>query len=526
MGAVGFLARKMTALHHPHLSHSLTAFLSLSELKITHAHIITSGLSADLFSICRLLASAAISVSAADLRYAETLFDNVDTKTLFMYNTMIRGFSQSDRPLEAIRFYVGMLRTRISPDRFTFPFAIRSCAVSDSVGLGRGLHCSCLKLGLDSDVFVVNNSITMYSSFGDMDSARALFEERSTSVDVVSWTALIAGYSDRGDVDSARRFFDRMPERNTVSWNAMIAGYARVGSLEEAMRLFNAMPERDAASWGALVSGCAHCGRCGEALGFFEEMVRTGVRPNEPALVSAISACTQMRALEKGEWIHSLIIQENYEVNVTLGTALLDMYGKCGNIDRAREVFNGMRARNVFAWNTMIAGLALNGCGKQVLTLFWKMQLTGLSPNDVTFVALLTSCSHSGLVEEGLWFFDLMARVYDIRPLEEHYGCVIDMLGRAGLMREAMDFVEGMPVEPHPGLWGALAGACGIHGDVKVGEELGKRLIELEPGHGGRYMLLSNLYATARRWDDVAMVRDVFKQRGKNKVPGNSIVQT
>ncbi|KAK1297276.1 Pentatricopeptide repeat-containing protein [Acorus calamus] len=349
----------------------------------------------------------------------------------------------------------------------------------------------------------------MYSSFGDMDSARALFEERSASVDVVSWTALIAGYSDRGDVDSARRFFDRMPERNKVSWNAMIAGYARVGSLEEAMRLFNAMPERDAASWGALVSGCEHCGRCAEALGFFQEMVRAGVRPNEPALVSAISACAQMRALEKGEWFHRLINQENYEVNVTLGTSLLDLYGKCGNIDRAREVFNGMRARNVFAWNTMIAGLALNGCGKQALTLFWKMQLTGLSPNDVTFVALLTSCSHSGLVEEGLRFFDLMARVYGIRPLEEHYGCIIDMLGRAGMMREAMDFVETMPVEPHPGLWGALAGACGIHGDVKVGEELGKRLIELEPGHGGRYALLSNLYATALRWDDVAMIQDV-----------------
>ncbi|XP_008811169.2 pentatricopeptide repeat-containing protein At5g66520-like [Phoenix dactylifera] len=524
MAGVGFLARRMELLHHPNLSYSLTAFLSMSELKRTHAHIITSGLSSDPFTLARLLAAAAIAPSG-DLRYAKLLFDAVAHPTLFMYNTMIRAFSQSPEPIDSINYYLRMLRSGISPDRLTFPFLLKSCAALGLAGLGRGVHCHAIELGLDSDVFILNNAIAMYSGWGDTNSAHQLFDDNFNIADVVSWTALITGYSNRGELDRARWFFDRMPSRNMISWNAMIAGYARSGRAEESWHLFGEMPERNVESWSSMISGFAQSGLCREALAVFDEMVQREVTPNEPTLVSVVSSCAQLRDLEHGRWVHDYINQHEVESSAILGTALVDMYGKCGSIGEAVEVFKKMPAKNVYSWNSMVTGLAMNGSGRQALALFWKMKLMGIEPNAITFVGLLSACSHSGLVDEGQRFFDTMTRVYGIRPLQEHYGCMVDLLGRAGLLKEALDFADRMPVEPHAGLWGALAGACRIHGDVELGEEVGKRLIELEPHHGGRYVLLANIYAAAKRWNDMVMVRKLLKERGARKVPGNSMVE-
>ena len=369
--------------------------------------------------------------------------------------------------------------------------------------------------------------IAMYSSFRELGTARKVFDESFSLVDVVSWTTLITGLANSGQIDDARKMFDLMPLKNTVSWNAMISGYARSGRISEARNLFDEMPERDAASWSAMVSGYSQGGMCNEALELFKEMVSGDkMIPNEAALVSAVSACAQLRALEEGRWLHRYIKEKKIWINVTLGTVLLDMYGKCGSISEAARVFKSMPERNVYSWNSMIAGLALNGCGKESLSLFWIMRFVGPSPNAITFIGLLSGCSHSGLINEGQWLFSLMTQVYGIKPQLEHYGCMVDLLGRAGLVKEALDFVETMPMKPHPELWGALVGACSIHGEVELGEELGKHLIGLEPHHGGRYALLSNIFAAAQRWDDAAMVRDLVKGRKVLKNPGNSIVET
>lgn len=373
----------------------------------------------------------------------------------------------------------------------------------------------------------MNNLIAMYSSFRELGSARRMFDENYILIDVVSWTTLISGFSNSGQIDEARKIFELMPLKNTVSWNAMISGYARSGRLSEARTLFDEMPVRDAASWSAMVSGYSQCGMCNEALDLFKEMViGNKVMPNEAALVSAVSACAQLRALEEGQWLHRYIKEKQLRMNVTLGTALLDMYGKCGTIIEAAQVFNLMPERNVYSWNSMIAGLAMNGCGKAALSLFWKMQLVGPPPNAITFIALLSGCSHLGLIKEGRRLFSMMTGVYGIKPQQEHYGCIVDLLGRAGLVKEALDFVEKMPMKPHPELWGALVGACRIHGEVELGQHLGKHLIDLEPQHCGRYSLLSNIFAAAARWDDAAMVRDLVKGRKVIKNPGNSVVET
>ncbi|XP_042504759.1 pentatricopeptide repeat-containing protein At5g66520-like [Macadamia integrifolia] len=518
----GYLARKLALLHHPSLSLSLSAFTNMSELKRVHAHIIISGLANDDLTTIRLLAFAAIS---GDFSYAQTLFNQVEHPTLFMYNSMIRGFSQSFDALESIHLYIRMLRDRISPDNYTFPFLFQSCSNKAFFFEGQQLHDHALKFGIDYDVFVLNNLIRMYSNCRELDYARRLFEERNSVANVVSWTTMVTAYSNSGDIDVARQFFDRMPCRNTISWTAMIVGYAQMGKCDEARQLFDEMPERDVDSWSAMISGYAKCGMWNEAFELFTEMVGLGIRPNESALVSSVSACVQLRALEQGVWLHSYIEDQGFELSVTLGTSLVDMYCKCGSVEKALKVFNEMPVKNVLSWNSMIGGLAMNGCGKQALSLFWRMQMVGLAPNGVTFLNVLHGCSHSGLVDEGRRIFDLMTEDYEIEPQLEHYGCMVDLLGRAGLIKEALNFVDSMPVKPHAALWGALFSACRIHGHEGLGEELGKHLIELEPDHSGRYTLLSNMYAAARRWDDVETVRKLFKERGVSKNPGNSIVE-
>ncbi|CAA6655738.1 unnamed protein product [Spirodela intermedia] len=512
MAAGGRLAAKLELLHHPDLSQSLAAFQSMLELRVGHAHVITSGRAKDLFTVSRLLAFCAVS-SHGDLRYAKSIFTVVERPTASMHNSMIRGFSRSAEPAEGARLYPRMLRLGISPDKFTFPFLIRCCSLLSSVELGRAIHCHVVKFGFDSDVFVANNGIAMYSSCGDMSSARRLFDLCAYAADVVSWTSLVTGYLKSGSIDLARWFFDRMPSKNLVSWNAMIAGYARGRRTAEAGHLFDVMPDRNAASWGALVSGYAQSGLCKEALAIFKEMVGAGARPNEPGLVSAVSACAQLRALEEGEWVHRCIEEYGIEPNVTLWTALVDMYGKCGDISRALATFDAMPYRNIYSWNSIIAGLAMNGHGRQTLILFWKMLMLGQPPNAISFLGVLAACSHTGLVDEGQKLFELMTRGCGIRPLPEHYGCMVDLLGRAGLIEEAQALVEGMPFEPHAGLLGALAGACKLHGDDKLGEQLGKK-----------YALLSNIYAAARRWDDVVTVRNLLKERGVMKIAGSSMV--
>ncbi|KAK6928192.1 Pentatricopeptide repeat [Dillenia turbinata] len=349
------MGRKL--LLHPSLSQALSAFTNISQLKQVHAHVLVSGLAHDDFTSSRILACAAVS-PVADVTYAEMIFDHTKCPPVFMFNTMIMAFERISQPLKCISLYIRMLRNQIQPDKFTYPFLLRSCSISNAPGVVEQIHCHVVKFGLDSDVFVLNNIISMYTKCGGLNCARRLFEEFPTVVDVVSWTSLLTGYSTSGEIDVARQIFDEMPCKNTVSWNAMISGYVQCGRINEAWRLFSEMPEKDTASWSAMVSGYSQCGMCTEALKLFKEMVAAAVVPNDPALVSAVSACAQLRALEEGKWLHDYIERENFHVNVTLGTALIDMYGKCGSIEKALYVFNSMPERNVMSWNSVIASLA------------------------------------------------------------------------------------------------------------------------------------------------------------------------
>jgi pentatricopeptide repeat protein len=425
-----------------------------------------------------------------------------------------------------------LLLHRFRPDHISLSFSLHSCARARAVTTTRNpltalFHSLALRLGHARDVYVANAAISSYFAASDVASADRLFAELSADdvADVVTWTTMVTGHANATNLQRARHFFDAMPDRNVVSWNAMLGAYASAGMLSQARDLFDAMPQRNAATWSSMLTGLVLSGRCGEALRVFHDMVRSGAVPNEPALVSVVSACAQLRSLEYGAWVHGYAEQElQGAMSVILASAIIDMYGKCGGIHSAVRVLAAMPVRNVYSWNAMIAGLAMNGGERQALSLLWKMQMAGVRPNDITFIGLLSACSHSGLVNEGRRLFDSMIEDFGIQPVQHHYGLMVDLIGRSGRVKEALFFVKSMPVEPHPGLWGALASACKMHGEVELGEEVAKKLIELEPRHGSRYILLSNLYGSANRWDDMAFVRKILKRRKVPKGTGNAVV--
>lgn len=357
---------------------------------------------------------------------------------------------------------------------------------------------------------------------GLLNHAQCLFDEMPER-GIVSWNAMINGYAKSGDIETALELFDRMPERNVDSWNTLIAGHVKCGRLDMARRLFDEMPLKNVVSWSAMISGYAQGDCPSEALVLFEKMKALGVRANLAAIVSMLSACSQLGALEKGRQVHAYIESNKMKMDSIIGTALIDMYAKCGCIDKAFHVFDALVPKDVFSWTAMISGSAVNGHGTKALELFAQMELDGVRPNEVTFVGVLCACSHGGLVElAGLYFHSMKAK-YGLEPTIEHYGCMVDALGRAGLLEEAVTLVQAVPANAV--LWGSLLGACWIHRNAEIAEYVIDRLVELNPEDGGVYVLLSNIYAMRGRWDEARRTRMLMKFKGLEKIPGCSSIE-
>ncbi|XP_077224098.1 tetratricopeptide repeat (TPR)-like superfamily protein [Tasmannia lanceolata] len=399
-----------------------------------------------------------------DLVSSESVFNGilVELRTVVSWNSIIAGYAYLERFGDSIRYFRSMCRDQIRPDLSTIISLLSSCSHSEAIFQGMQIHSFGIRQGLDSDVSMINTLISMYSKCGA--------------------------------VVSSRYLFDNMSERTCVSWTAMIGGYAQKGDVDEALNLFSAM-----------------------------EMA--GEKPDKVTLVALLSACSQTGALELGRWMNKYAIENGFRDNVMVCNALIDMYAKCGSIYEARDVFDAMTERTIVSWTTMIMGYAMNGNFKEALYLFSKMVELGLTPNHVTFLAVLQACTHSGLLEKGWEYFDLMNRVYQIRPRLEHFSCLIDLLGRKGQLKKALELVQNMPVEPDAGVWSALLSACKIHNEIEVGEYVADRLFELEPRTAVSYVVMANIYAAAGRWEGVAKVRTKMKSKGVRKLPGHSLVR-
>ncbi|KAK9104104.1 hypothetical protein Scep_020948 [Stephania cephalantha] len=387
-------------------------------------------------------------------------------------------------------------------------------------------------MGFGGLVIASTALIDMYCCCGMWSVGREVFD-RVCDRDVICWNTMVAGYVKNGNFFSAKELFDEMPERNVSSWNTVVDMYGKCGEVGLARSLFDEMPARDVISWNAMVSGYVKDGECDAARGLFDEMPKrnvvswngSDVKPNEVTVVAVLPACGHLGALDLGQWIHSYIRRNRVKMDVYVNTALIDMYGKCGSVEDARRVFDNAEMKDTFLCSTMIEVLAMHGKADEAFGVFDYMRRAGIKPSDITFVGLLKACSHVGLVEIGVEYFEMMSKDFELVPKVEHYGCLVDLLGRAGHLEKAYETIKSMPMEPHPIVWGTLLSACRIHCNVKLAEEVALHLIELEPQNCGHYVLLSNIYSKAGRWNEAAKLRKIMKEKGVMKKPGCSSIE-
>ncbi|XP_066389461.1 pentatricopeptide repeat-containing protein At3g62890-like [Miscanthus floridulus] len=473
----------------PALHHVLQVHARLAVLGLATARALPQLLAA--------LPRLPLAAAAASHSYPLSLFRCASCASSFASNHLLRVLPH---PLP-LRLFPRLPRR--NPHSFTFLLASLSNhldadpAAAGSVAsrfMGTPVHALAVKAGAAGDLYVRNALIHFYGVCGDVAAMRKVFDELPLVRDVVTWNAVLAGYVRAGMVGVAREVFDGMPVRDEVSWSTVVGGYVKEGELEV-------------------------------ALGVFKSMVVQGVKANEAAIVTALSAAAQLGLLEQGKFVHEVVKRVGMAMGVNLGAALVDMYSKCGSVAAAKEVFDAMPRRDMFAWNSMICGLATHGLGHDAVQLFEKFVSEGFWPTSITFVGVLNACSRTGLVDEGRWYFKLMAEKYGIESEMEHYGCMVDLLSRAGLVQEAIELIEGMHIPPDPVLWGTVLSACKRHGLVDLGISVGNKLIELDPAHDGHYVLLASIYAKAKKWDEVRKVRKLMSNRGTSKSAGWSLME-
>ncbi|CAI9089039.1 OLC1v1023528C1 [Oldenlandia corymbosa var. corymbosa] len=478
----------------PYLIMLETKCSNMRDLKLIHAQLIKTGLIKDKIAASRVLAFCALS-PACDMNYAYLVFSRIMKRNLFIWDTIIRGFSQSSFPQLALSIFIEMLESSpIQPDKLTYPSVFKAYTQLGLAAEGAQLHGRIMKLGLESDPFIRNSMLNMYVNSGFLNEARKLFEEDEVE-DVVAWNSMISGLAKCGEIDDSWELFNKMQFRNDVSWNSMISGFVKNGKWTEALDLFNQMQEE-------------------------------GFEPSEYTVVSLLNACAFLGALEQGKWIHEYIMKTNsIRMNGIVITGLINMYCKCGNIEMARKVFETAQTKGLSCWNSMIFGLAINGFGNEAIQLFSRLQSSNLEPDSVSFLCVLTACNHSGLVDEARTYFTLMTDTYKIKPTIQHFGCIVDTLGRAGLLEEAEVLINSMPISPTACIWGSLLSSAQSHRNFEMAERAAKHLIELDQDDSSSYLLMSNAYAASGKFLKAMQERHSMKDKQIMKQPGCSSIE-
>jgi pentatricopeptide repeat protein len=361
------------------------------------------------------------------------------------------------------------------------------------------------------------------SSIGDPCLAELIFKKLDERVGFRSnyfvKTALLDMHAKCGNLEAAHKIFEQLgvyKYRSSVPWNSMISAYARVGDLSYARQLFDKMPQRDTVSWNSMIAGYTQNGESFMAIKLFQEMISSeDSKPDEVTMVSVFSACGHLGELGFGNWALSILKENNIRISISGYNALIYMYSRCGSMQDAALIFQQMETRDLVSYNTLISGFAEHGHGMESIKLLEKMKKDGIEPDRITYIAILTACSHAGLLEEGQKVFESIKF-----PDVDHYACMIDMLGRVGRLEEAMKLIQSMPMEPHAGIYGSLLNATSIHKRLELGEIAAAKLFKVEPHNSGNYMLLANMYALAGRWKDVDKVRDIMRKQGVKKTTG------
>ncbi|KAD6453710.1 hypothetical protein E3N88_08416 [Mikania micrantha] len=437
---------------------------NIQEFKQFHCLILKLGLEYSSLCTGNLLSTCALS-SWGSMDYACLIFQQIDGPDSFEFNTMIRGYIKDMNLDEAILLYNQMLEMEIQPNIFTYPSILKGCAYLHRLEEGMQFHGHVFKYGVEDDVYVQNSLINMYGKCGKITQSCFVFEKMDE--------------------------FDR----NLATWSSIIAAHASDQMWSECLSLFQELTSQNC--W----------------------------RAEESVLVSVLSSCTNLGALDLGRSTHGFLIRNLSGLNVIVETSLLDMYLKCGSLVNALTILKRMKVKNQWSYSVMISGLAFHGYGTEALRVFSEMLEKGFEPDEVVYVGVLTACSQTGLLEKGLDFFKKMTADHKIKPTIQHYGCLVDLMSKAGKVKEAFDLIDNMPMEANDALWYSLLDACRVHQDLELGEQVAEKLLNLNSQTPNPYVILSNMYAKAKKWENVALTRRKMGQKGLMKTPGFSIIQ-
>lgn len=540
----------------------LKACGNLNAGKKIHCWLIKLGLEWDVFVAASLIHMYS---RFGFISVARKLFDEMPFRDMGCWNAMISGFCQNGNAADALDVLIEMRSEGVKMDPVTVASLLTACAQSNDNLSGTLIHLYVIKHGLEFDLFVCNALINMYAKFGCLGHAQRVFHEMEVR-DLVSWNSIVAANEQNDDPMTALGFFNRMQlsgvkpdwltlvslasiiaqlsdaemsksvhgfilrrdwfREDVVIGNAVVDMYAKLGAIDSARTVFEGLPVKDVVSWNTLITGYTQNGLASEANEVYCMMQEwKEIIPNQGTWVSILPAYTHLGALQQGMRIHGRVIKNCLYLDVFVGTCLIDMYGKCGRLDDALSLFYQVPRMSSVAWNTIISCLGVHGHGEKAVKLFKDMIDEGVKPDHVTFVSLMAACSHSGLVNEGELYFHLMQKEYGIKPSLKHYGCMVDLLGRAGHLNKAYSFIKKMPVQPDASVWGALLGACRIHGNAELGKIASEGLFEVDSENVGYYVLLSNIYATTGKWEGVDKVRSMARNRGLRKTPGWSSIE-
>ncbi|XP_072996355.1 pentatricopeptide repeat-containing protein At4g14850-like [Typha latifolia] len=525
--------------------------------RAVHGHLTRLGYDLDLFT-----ANALVDMYAklGDIKAAAVVFKKITQPDIISWNAFISGCVLHGHDHRALELLLQMKALEIHPNVFTLSSILKACAGTGMLDLGQQIHGHLIKTDSNSDLFVGVGLVDMYAKCDHLGDARKAFH-LIPQHDLVSWNALISGCSHSGSHEEALVFFHKLrkegfginrttlsavlkstaslqaiSESNQVHALAMKAGflldphvvnglidtYGKCSCIEDAGRVFEECPFVDVIAFTSMITALSQRGQGEEAMKLFSDMLKEKLEPDSFVYSSLLNACASLSAYEQGKQIHVHLLKMQLMSDVFAGNALVNMYAKCGSIEDANLAFSEIPDRGVVSWSAMIGGLAQHGHGKEALSLFQRMLDEGVPPNHITLTSVLCACNHAGLIDEAKHYFDSMKEMFGIERTQEHYACMIDLLGRAGRLNDAMKLVDSMPFEANASVWGALLGASRIYGNTELGRQAAEKLFTLEPEKSGTHVLLANTYASAGMWDNVAKVRRSMKDSGVKKEPAMS----
>ncbi|GAB2212908.1 hypothetical protein Drorol1_Dr00020912 [Drosera rotundifolia] len=461
---------------------------------------------------------------------ARHLFDESPERNVVCYNVMIRSYVNHQCYGDAIMVFGGMLRDGVSRDRYTYPCVMKACSGSEDLSLGSRIHGAVCKVGLDLNLFIGNGLVAMYGKCGCLVEERRVLDGMDTK-DVMSRNSMVAGYAQNGKFDDALSVCREMesvkmkPDGGTMASLLPAVTNTSSENVEFLKEMFERLAKRSLVPWNVMIAVYVNNSMSAAAVNLYSQMEARGMEPDAITIASTLPACGDLSALTLGRQMHKYVERRRLRSNLSLENALLNMYAKCGCLREAKKVFDSMKSRDVISWTSLIAAYGVNGQGHAAASLFEKMRDHGFVPDSIAFVAVISACSHSGLLEEGRQYYHVMTEEYKIAPRIEHYSCMVDLLGRKGRVDEAFTFIKQMMVEPNERVWGALLGACRVHSNMDVGLIAADHLFSIVPQQAGYYVLLSNIYAKAGQWKKVSSIRSIMKSKGIKKTLGISNVE-